>query len=181
KRDVAAGTFSKGMKQKLAIARALIHDPQVLCMDEPTANLDPESAKTVREFILDLKKEKRTIFLNTHNLDEAQRVCDKIAILNTKLMATGTPEELEGIVGTRRVVIQVEKMSEGILAAVRRIIPESRVMVDGLKLTVELAGADGRTPDIVQAVVQAGGRVRFAGVEGSTLEDTYLKLVRREQ
>ena len=68
KKDVAAGTFSKGMKQKLAIARALIHDPQILFMDEPTANLDPESSKTVRDFILELKKEKRTIFLNTHNL-----------------------------------------------------------------------------------------------------------------
>src|SRR5208283_1205037 len=95
KRDVLAGTFSKGMKQKLAIARALIHDPEILFMDEPTANLDPESAKTVREFILDLKKQKKTIFLNTHNLDEAQRICDKIGILNTKLMAIGTPEELE--------------------------------------------------------------------------------------
>ncbi|TLZ58300.1 MAG: ATP-binding cassette domain-containing protein, partial [Methanobacteriota archaeon] len=66
KRDVAAGTFSKGMRQNLAIARALVHDPQVLFMDEPTANLDPESAKTVRDFILGLKKQKRTIFLNTH-------------------------------------------------------------------------------------------------------------------
>ena len=91
KKDAAAGTFSKGMKQKLAIARALIHDPEILFMDEPTANLDPESAKTVREFILDLKKQKKTIFLNTHNLDEAQRVCDKIGVLNTRLMALGTP------------------------------------------------------------------------------------------
>ena len=72
------------MKQKLGIACALIHDPQILFMDEPTANLDPEASKTVRDFILDLKKEKRTNFLNTHNLDEAQRICDKIAILNTK-------------------------------------------------------------------------------------------------
>ena len=72
KKDVAAGTFSKGMKQKLAIARSLVHDPQILFMDEPTANLDPESSKTVRDFILELKKENKTIFLNTHNLDEAQ-------------------------------------------------------------------------------------------------------------
>ena len=98
KRNVLAGTFSKGMKQKLAVARALIHEPEVLFMDEPTANLDPESAKTVRDFILELKKEKRTIFLNTHNLDEAQRICDRIAILNTKLRVTGTPEELEDAV-----------------------------------------------------------------------------------
>jgi ABC-2 type transport system ATP-binding protein len=169
------------MKQKLAIARALIHDPQVLFMDEPTANLDPESAKTVRDFILDLKKEKRTIFLNTHNLDEAQRICDRIAILNTKLMATGTPEELEGKVGNKRTVVQVEKVSDAILAAVQKKMPDSKVSVDGLKITVELAGAEARTPDVVQAVVLAGGRVRSAGVVGSTLEDTYLKLVRREQ
>src|SRR5208283_3376490 len=96
KRDLAAGTFSKGMKQKLAIARALIHDPQVLFLDEPTANLDPESSKTVRDFILELKKERRTIFINTHNLSEAQRICDRIGILNTRIMETGTPDQLEG-------------------------------------------------------------------------------------
>ncbi len=77
KRDRPAGSFSKGMKQKLAICRALIHDPQVLFLDEPTANLDPEAAKTVRDFILELKKEKKTIFLNTHHLDEAERICDR--------------------------------------------------------------------------------------------------------
>jgi ABC-2 type transport system ATP-binding protein len=94
KRDVPVGTFSKGMKQKLAIARALIHDPQVLFLDEPTANLDPEASKMVRDFILELKKEKRTIFLNTHLLDEAERICDRVGILKTKLLAVGKPEEL---------------------------------------------------------------------------------------
>ena len=94
KRNEAAGTFSKGMKQKLAIARALIHDPQVLFLDEPTASLDPEASKTVRDFILELKKEKRTIFLNTHLLDEAEKICDRVAILKTRLIATGTPQEL---------------------------------------------------------------------------------------
>jgi ABC-2 type transport system ATP-binding protein len=180
KKDVPAGTFSKGMKQKLAIARALIHDPQVLFMDEPTANLDPESSKTVRDFILELKKEKRTIFLNTHNLDEAQRICDRIAILNTRLMATGTPEELERMVGSKKIVVQVELMSDTIVAAVQKRVPDGKVSVDGVRLTIELPEAERRTPDIVQAVVQAGGRVHFAGVVGSTLEDTYLKLVRRD-
>ena len=109
KRNVLAGTFSKGMKQKLAIARALIHDPQVLFMDEPTANLDPEAAKTVRDFILQLKKEKKTIFLNTHNLDEAQRICDKVAIINTSLRAIGTPQELERSVSGKKTVIGLEQ------------------------------------------------------------------------
>ena len=180
KRDVTAGTFSKGMKQKLAIARALIHDPQVLFMDEPTANLDPEAAKTVRDFILDLKKEKRTIFLNTHNLDEAQRICDRIAILNTKLMATGTPQELERMVGKRRTVVQLEQANPRAVDELRKGFPGLSVGVEGAKLTIEGPDPDKQIPDIVAAVVRAGGRVLSAGVVGSTLEDTYLKLVRQE-
>jgi ABC-2 type transport system ATP-binding protein len=108
------------MKQKLGIACALVHDPQVLFMDEPTANLDPQSAKTVRDF-LDLKKEKRTIFLNTHNLDEAQRICDRIAILNTKLMAVGTPEELERSASGRKTIVRLVQVTEAILAAISKL------------------------------------------------------------
>ena len=81
---MSAGKFSKGMKQKLAIARALIHDPQILFLDEPTANLDPEAAKIVRDFILELKKENRTIFLNTHLLTEAEKLCDRVGIIKTR-------------------------------------------------------------------------------------------------
>lgn len=80
RRNDVAGTFSKGMRQKLAIARALIHEPDVLFLDEPTAGLDPEAAHMVREFIEVLRKEGRTIFLTTHNLDEADRLCDRIAV-----------------------------------------------------------------------------------------------------
>src|ERR1700690_2910332 len=122
KRNVLAGTFSKGMKQKLAIARALIHDPQVLFMDEPTANLDPEAAKTVRDFILQLKKEKKTIFLNTHNLDEAQRICDRIGILNTRLIATGTPQELEKALSGKKTVIGLDQqVNEPVLGALKKL------------------------------------------------------------
>ena len=117
RRDQTAGTFSKGMKQKLAIARALIHDPQVLFLDEPTANLDPEASKTVRDFILELKKEKKTIFLNTHNLDEAQRICDRIAILNTKLMVVGVPETLMESVQGRKVSVKLAEVNEAVLTA----------------------------------------------------------------
>jgi ABC-2 type transport system ATP-binding protein len=180
KRDLAAGTFSKGMKQKLAIARALIHDPQVLFLDEPTANLDPEASKTVRDFILDLKKEKKTIFLNTHNLDEAQRICDRIAILNTKLMALGTPAELERSVSGRRTVIQLESVSEAILSAVKKAGTGDFEVVDGNKLILRVGNPEKENPDFVNAIGAAGGRIQFVTEASSTLEEVYLKLVRSQ-
>lgn len=179
KRDVAAGTFSKGMKQKLAIARALIHEPEVLFLDEPTVNLDPESAKTVRDFLLELKKQKKTIFLNTHNLDEAQRVCDRIAILNTRLMALGSPEELERSVGGRKTVVQLTQVTDAILGALRKLSVVS-LAVDGNRLIIDVADPEKENPAILRAIFEAGGVVQSASVSSSTLEDAYLKLVREK-
>lgn len=179
KRDVNAGEFSKGMKQKLAIARALIHDPQVLFLDEPTANLDPESAKTVRDFILQLKKEKKTtIFLNTHNLDEAQRVCDKIGIFNGKLMAIGTPEELEESVWGNKTVIQLEKVTDTILAALDKLSLKN-IFVDEDRLTIDVTEGEKENPTIINAIVDAGGKIQYVTRLSSTLEDAYLKFVRQ--
>ena len=180
KRDLAAGTFSKGMKQKLAIARALIHDPQVLFMDEPTANLDPEASKTVRDFILELKKEKKTIFLNTHNLDEAQRICDRIAILNTKLMALGTPAELERLESGRKIVVQLESVNEAIISAVRKVVTGEVEVGEGNKLIIGVGDPEKENPDIMSAIGAAGGRIQFVTEASSTLEDVYLKLVRSQ-
>ena len=177
KRDALAGTFSKGMKQKLAIARALVHDPEMLFMDEPTANLDPEAAKAVREFILELKKQKKTIFLNTHNLDEAQRICDRIGILNTRLMAVGTPEELERSIHGRKTVIQLRQVNEAILNSLKRLGVENLVR-EGNKLTVDVANPEEENPDMVNAIVAAGGRVETVTVTSSSLEDAYMKLVK---
>ncbi len=177
KRDVLAGAFSKGMKQKLAIARALIHDPEIIFMDEPTANLDPESAKTVREFILELKKQKKTIFLNTHNLYEAQRVCDRIGILNTKLMAVGTPQELERSVHGRKTVIQLRQVNEAILDSLKRIDVKNMVR-EGNKLTFDVVNPEEENSDMVNAIVSAGGRIETVMVTSSSLEDAYLKLLR---
>ncbi len=177
KRNVLAGSFSKGMKQKLAIARALIHEPEVLFMDEPTANLDPESAKTVRDFILELKKEKRTIFLNTHNLDEAQRICDKIAILNTSLRGIGTPEELEQAVRGRATVILLEQMNDRILSALKRLSLRN-LTIEGNRITFAVSEPDKENSVVVEALVLAGGHVNSVNVIGSTLEDVYLKLVK---
>ena len=179
KRNDLAGTFSKGMKQKLAIARALIHDPQVLFMDEPTANLDPEAAKTVRDFILQLKKEKKTIFLNTHNLDEAQRICDRVAIMNTSLRAIGTPRELERSISGKKTVIGLEqKVNDAVLAALKKL-PLKNLSSGGDTITFDVENPDKENSPVIEAIVLAGGHVKSINVVGSTLEDTYLKLVRK--
>jgi ABC-2 type transport system ATP-binding protein len=180
KKDAAAGTFSKGMKQKLAVARALIHNPEVLFLDEPTANLDPESAKTVRDFLLDLKKEKRTIFLNTHNLDEAQRICDRIGILNTKMMAVGTPQELEALVGKRKTMIQLKQVNDSILKALKKL-PFGNEVQGNNRMTIDVDDPDEDNPGIVRAIVEAGGDVQSVSVTSSSLEEAYLKLVREGQ
>ncbi|MGZ7116748.1 MAG: ABC transporter ATP-binding protein [Methanobacterium sp.] len=179
KRDVMVRTFSKGTKQKLAITRALIHNPEILFLDEPTANLDPESAKTVRDFILELKKEKKTIFLNTHNLDEAQRICDKIGIFNTKLRAIGTPEELEGSVWGNKTVIQLEQVNNSILEGLDKLSLKN-IVVHNNVLTIDVNDPEKENPVIVDAIVKAGGHVQYVTRLSPTLEDAYLKFVREE-
>src|SRR5919197_2949013 len=105
RRDDAVGTFSKGMRQKLAIARALLHEPPVLFLDEPTAGLDPEAARTVRDFVAMLRREGRTIFLTTHNLPEADELCDVVAVFERRLLRMGAPAELRaGLFGSGTVV-----------------------------------------------------------------------------
>ncbi len=99
RRDDVAGTFSKGMKQKLAIARALLHDPAVVFLDEPTAALDPEAAYIVREAIEALRRLGRTIVLATHNLDEADRLCDRVAFIRGALLRVDSPAGLRGSLG----------------------------------------------------------------------------------
>jgi ABC-2 type transport system ATP-binding protein len=99
------------MKQKLAIARTLLHEPRILFLDEPTAGLDPEAAHLVREFIAELRKEGRTIFLCTHNLDEADRLCDLIGVFKSRLLVLDTPANLRSQVFGRKVVFHLRQAS----------------------------------------------------------------------
>jgi ABC-2 type transport system ATP-binding protein len=177
RRDAPAGTFSKGMKQKLAIARALIHDPKVLFLDEPTANLDPEASKTVRDFILELRKEGKTIFLNTHNLDEAERICDRVGILRTRLLAVGTPEDLRESIWGRKTEVHLEKISDKIVAAVK-MLGVKKIETSESRLIIDVGNPEKENPGIVEAIVAAGGHVQTVTVVSPTLEEVYLKLVR---
>jgi len=176
KKDQPVGDFSKGMQQKVAIARALIHEPKLLFFDEPTANLDPESSKMVRDFILSLKKEGKTIFLNTHMLDEAQRICDRIGILKTKLLTVNTPEQLEKTVWGTRTVIQVEGINDQILAAIRNLKPTD-LSVEENTITLALADPQKENADFVHAIDSAGGRIQYVTPLNPGLEETYLKVI----
>ncbi len=179
-RGLSVGTFSKGMRQKIAIARALVHDPEILLLDEPTANLDPESAKTVRDFILELKGEGKTVLLNTHNLGEAQTVCDRIGILNRKLLTVGVPGRLEHSLWRSRTVIQLDEVTDAIVEAVKRH-ASGKVAVEGNTLTVDVASTEQENPDLVAAIVSVGGRVQLVTRTVPTLEDVYLKVVRESR
>jgi len=178
RRDDAVGTFSKGTKQKIAIARALIHDPQVLFLDEPTANLDPEASKTVRDFILELKKEKRTIFLNTHNLDEAERLCDRIAILKTKLVVVDSPKNLERSLYNRKTIVHLDSVTGAVSATVEKLSFVKNVRISDNKLILDIDNPEKDNPEVVRAIVGAGGNVQYVTELRSTLEDVYLKLIR---
>ncbi len=178
RREDAAGTFSKGMKQKLAIARALIHDPQLLFLDEPTANLDPEASKTVRDFVIELKKEKRTIFINTHNLDEAERLCDRIAILKTKLVVVDSPKNLERSLYNRKTIVHLGSVTGAVSAEVEKLSFVKNLRVSDNKLILDIDNPERDNPEVVRAIVAAGGDVQYVTELRSTLEDVYLKLIR---
>jgi ABC-2 type transport system ATP-binding protein len=160
RREDAAGTFSKGMKQKLAIARALIHDPQLLFLDEPTANLDPEASKSVRDFVIELKKEKRTIFINTHNLDEAERLCDRIAILKTKLVAVDSPKNLQRSLYNRKTIVHLDHVSEDLVEAVEKLSVVKNVRTNNNKLILDIDTPEKET-EVVRTIVRAGGNIQY--------------------
>jgi ABC-2 type transport system ATP-binding protein len=177
RKDTRAGSFSKGMKQKLALARALIHEPQLLFMDEPTANLDPESAKTVRDFILEVKKQGRTIFLNTHNLEEAQRICDRIGIIKTRLLRIGSPEQLRESLTKPKIEIRLAEVSEALVDALRKKVP-NKIEVSDSKLIIDVSDPDKENPVIVNAISSSGGQIREVSQVVPTLEDVYLQIVK---
>ena len=182
RRDAEAGAFSKGMKQKLSVARALLHEPPVLFLDEPTSALDPEAAKTVRDFIETLRGQGRTIFLCTHNLDEAERLCDRIAVFRQKLIAVDTPEALRRQLFGRQTVVHLARHDERFAAAVRGLTDVKHVDVvtsddGGGKLVISLNDPAAQNPGIVQTLVGQGAQVQFVNELRHSLEDVYLSLM----
>lgn len=179
KKDIIVGKFSKGMKQKLAIARALIHDPEILFLDEPTANLDPSSSKTVRNFLIDLKQENKTIFINTHNFAEVQQICDKIGIMNTKLLRVSTQKDFKESIWGIKTIVQLDKVTDSVLNALNNV-SFKNMSVSGDKLIFDLNDPQKENPAIINTIVNAGGRILYVTKLDPSLEDTYLKFLREE-
>jgi ABC-2 type transport system ATP-binding protein len=177
RKDDVAGEFSKGMRQKLAIARALIHEPRVLFLDEPTAGLDPEASKLVRDFIAELRGQGRTIFICTHNLDEADRLCDRVAVFKSQLRVVDTPAQLRRQLYGRQVVVHlaVEAEEYEAIAAESPGVRETETVSNKLLITLDEPERDN--PELVRRLVVAGAEVQFVGEIRHSLEDIYLQLL----
>lgn len=172
--DEPCGGYSKGMRQKLAIIRALVHEPKVIFLDEPTSGLDPEAARTVRDAVAELAEEGRTIVLCSHNLAEVERLCRRVAVVKGRLLAQGPISELrrEG----SALELQVEGEAGLHEASVRAVPAVDGVLCEGGRMRVMLrdpaAGAD-----VISALVHGGARVQSAVRTGRPLEEIYLELV----
>jgi ABC-2 type transport system ATP-binding protein len=178
RRDDPAGTFSKGMKQKLAIARALLHEPAVLFLDEPTAALDPEAAFVVREAIATLRREGRTILLATHNLDEAGRLCDRIAFIRGGLLRIDAPARLRGdLAGLGIDVGLAGAVDPALVEAVRALPVVHDVAATDHRLSIGLSDPLTGTPAVVRALVAAGADVLEVRPRSATLEDVYFEVM----
>ncbi len=176
-KEARVGGFSKGMRQKLALIRCLLHDPEVLFLDEPTSGLDPESARFVRDAIVRLKKDGRTIFLCTHNLDEAERLCDRVAIVNRRLLYEGTPAKLKDAAYGQRVIVRLERMMGKVRSAVSSLDVVGGIEESGDRMVLEVRDPDRDCADVIEAIVLAGGRIRSVGELRHSLEDVYMKLI----
>jgi ABC-2 type transport system ATP-binding protein len=166
--------LSKGLKQRVALARAIVHQPPIVLLDEPTSGLDPESARDVRELIVGMRSQGRAILLCTHNLDEVERVADRVAVLRSRLVAVGTPDELRQQLFAPRLRIRLSEPAEP-FAAILRSSGISGISVDGTGLS--LAGGQRPTPQIVRILVEAGAGIEAVDQEERSLEEVYLTLL----
>jgi ABC-2 type transport system ATP-binding protein len=174
----ACGSLSKGLRQRVALARALLSDPQVLFLDEPTSGLDPLAARDVHELIDDLRSRGVTIFLTTHRLDEAERLCDRVAILNTGLRTIGRPDELREQLFARTLTVRtVIPLHDP--ASVFAGLPAVESWHDGAsgEYVVTIDDSTVAAPAITRALVAAGADVLSIAESRHSLEDVYLELI----
>jgi ABC-2 type transport system ATP-binding protein len=171
-----AAHLSKGLKQRVALARTLLHRPDVVLLDEPTAGLDPESAREVRDLILRLRHERRTVLVSTHNLDEVERVATRVAILRSRLVAMDTPAALRAQLFGVRVSVVLSQPADPFVPVLREAGFEDTA-ARGTRLSIGVDDADGNSPRIVRLLVEAGAAVQTVTAEHPPLEQVYLRLL----
>jgi ABC-2 type transport system ATP-binding protein len=177
RREDQIQTFSKGMKQKIAIIRCLLHDPEYLFLDEPVSGLDPEASKTVRDFILELKKGGKTVILSTHNLDDADRLCDRVAVIRKNLLALDTPLNLRTRMFKRTVVFHLKEVDDAAIQKVKTLSFVQSTERSENKLVLDLDDPEDNNPEVIELLVKNGYKVQFVGEIRHSLEEVYLKLV----
>lgn len=182
RRSEPVGAWSRGMKQKLAVGRALLHRPELIFLDEPTAGLDPVAAAALREDLARIVQQTgATVFLTTHNLAEAEKLCAQVAVIRQgKLLAVGSPDQLRKSSGAPRLEINARGLDEGVLAALR-----ARPEVAGLhtnqnRLTLELNG-DPDTAPLIQLLVSSGVQIDEVQRGKASLEEVFLTLMEEEK
>jgi len=181
--DSYISSLSKGMRQRIGLAQALLHEPEVLILDEPTIGLDPAQIIEVRNIIQELGKE-HTVLLSTHILSEAQQICNRVLIINKgKIVAEDTPQRLqEHLVGVQRFVVQVAGDGDGIAELVSNVpgVKEVRALRDGEIEFQAQPGHDSR-PKVARAIIEANYDLLELRAIGMSLEDIFLQLTRDEE
>ena len=181
RRTEAVATFSRGMKQKMAIARAAIHEPRIVFLDEPTTGLDPDAARTVREFISQIRGEGRTVFLCTHNLDEADRLCDRIAFFRRSIIRIDTPAKLRAeLYGHATEFRIMPGPSADHLQRVQSVPGVNTAHLENGSIIVASGDPLEVNPRVVRALVGSGAEVAYVTERRASLEDVYLRVVEGE-
>ena len=178
RRDDLVSIYSKGMKQKLAIARTLIHEPKILYLDEPTAALDPERAFMVRNFIENQKNEKTTVFLCTHNLEEASNLSDVVCIIKNRIIKISTLDDLQRSKKGKKIEIVFNQPAvryAGILRDFTEII-DLEVKEDKINFSME--NPEKINPVIIKKLVDSGAEIVYFNEIKASLEEIYLDLIR---
>ena len=181
RKDDIAGTYSKGMKQKLALSRALIHEPKILFLDEPTAGLDPESAHMERNFIESLKKEKTTVFLCTHNLEEASSLSDRVCIIKKKIIKIASLAELQKNKKSKEVEIIFKGNTKKYIKILRQIKEISSIQASKNKINLFLKKPETVNPIIIKKLVDCGAEILYFNEIKASLEEIYLDLIKEEE